>query len=215
MAIRTIQIHGKSFGATPNMVVATLDGSQVFNGAVTTVNEPVWSLPNLALVNQQDLLFTFDVDTDLTGEIPMTVTVSDGTVIFGEILTNYVSMYNPVYTAEQITELANPSTTPAQRNAIYETVANPPLSTEELTTLADPGVAQSVKNTILRQHGCSMMVSSGPSGFQVLDYADPRSNPSINGVAQNPTRDQSGTWWWAISAGSSLSYDLLIPPAKV
>lgn len=216
MAIRTIQMLGKSFGATPSMVVATFDGNQIFNGTVTTVDQPVWSLPNPELIPQQDLLFTFDVDTELNGQIPMTVTVSNGTVIFGSVLANYVGMINPAYTPEQLAQLADPTLTRAERDAIYQTVANPPLTAEELATLADPAVAQSVKNTIVQEHGAAVVVSSGPSGFRRIEPTDPRINPSIDGVAQNPDRtDSPGTWWWVISAGSSLAYDLEISPAVV
>jgi len=214
MAIRTIQFLGMGFGSSPATVTATANGTQIFSGTVTTVDQPVPALPNLALEADQVVLFTYEIDTAFTGEIPMTCAITNGTVIFSEILANYVPIQNPVYTPEQIAILTDPSSTSAQRLPIWTQVATPPFTTEELATLEDPAIAFSTKQQIADAHGCALTVGSGASTFGLIDDTDPRSNVLIDGVAQTPDHSElPGTWWWTLSAGSTISYNMQVDPA--
>lgn len=55
------------------------------------------------------------------------------------------------------------------------------------------------------------VIGSGPDGFFNIDgLGDARSNVFIDGVAQTINHDEelNGTWWFAVPAGSTLTYDL-------
>jgi len=215
MTMRTIQILGQGYGSSPAQITVTSNGTTVFSGAVNTVDQPLPVLPNLA-VDLSNILCTFEIDQAFTGQIPMTCAVSSGTVIFAQIYANYVAILNPVYTPEQITILTSPTTTQAERVTIYTQVANPPLSQTDIDTLLDPAATQEQKNAIIAAHNCTTEISSGVDGFGSIDNTDARSSVAINGIAQTPDHGElPGTWWWAINAGSTLSYQLDVDPATV
>lgn len=214
MAIRTLQFQGIGFGTSPASITVTANGDQIFSGTVTTVDQPVPVLPNFELTPDQVTLFTFEIDTAFSGQIPMTCTVNNGTVIFGEVLANYIGISNPVYSAEQFATLTNPATTRSQRLAIWTQTASVAFTTEELATLEDPSTSQSAVTQIVNAHGCALYTSGGSSEYGSIDSTDARSNAFIDGVAQLPERgDLPGTWWWTIENGSTLSYNLDVEPA--
>jgi hypothetical protein len=216
MTIRTIQIFGQGYGASPAQITATANGNTVFSSTVPTVDQPLPSLPNPALIDTMAVLFTLETDTAFTGAIPMTCAVESGTVIFARILANYVSIPNPVYSPAQLDVLRNPGTSRLDKVAIFTQVATPSLSQQEIDVLLDPAEDIAVKDAILAAHNCLTLISSGADGYGPIVDTDPRSNVAVDGVAQSPdTRFLSGTWWWIIPKGSTLSYDLAVGPATV
>lgn len=218
MATRIVEIYGQGYGSTPATVTATANGATIFSGTVPTLNEAVPDLPNPELVSQMVPLFSFEIDTAFTGQIPMTCTVNNGQVIFAQILANYTAILNPAMTPEQIATLQQPwpTTTRQQAVAIYASVANPPFTPEEMIILEDPNTPQEEGMAIIAAHNASLLVSSGPSGFSRIDNTDPRSNVFIDGVAQLPDHGElPGTWYWLIGMGSVLSYNLDVDPALV
>lgn len=95
MANRTVQIIGQGFGSTPASVTATFNGSQVFSGSVSTINQPVPSMPiDPSLVNSGTVLFTFEIPMNLSGNVPMTVNVDGSMVFFAQIYANYANVAN-------------------------------------------------------------------------------------------------------------------------
>lgn len=53
-------------------------------------------------------------------------------------------------------------------------------------------------------------VSSGPDQYIDINGAgECRTNVVIDGVSQNPVRDDlTGTWWWKLAEGSTITFDL-------
>jgi hypothetical protein len=110
--------------------------------------------------------------------------------------------------------LGNPDTTAQEQVAIFTPLANPPLSQVDIDTLLDPNIALATYNEILAAHNLSLNISSGIDGYAKIDNTDPRSNVQINGVVQTPDHtDLPGAWWWPISSGSTLAYNLDVDPA--
>jgi hypothetical protein len=72
--------------------VATFNGTTVYTGAVPTVNESVPAQPNPDIVSDTTVLFTFDIPVETTGSQEMTIQVTNGTVIFADVLANYCKM---------------------------------------------------------------------------------------------------------------------------
>ena len=216
MANRTIQILGQGYGATPAQITVTANGNTVFSGTVSAVDQPLPALPNLD-INLSEILCTFEIDQAFTGQIPMTCAVSSGTVIFAQVFANYVKIPNPVYTQVQLDVISDPSAPEADKVAIYTQVANPPLSQADIDALLDPAVTPNQKNQILIAHNCQTTISSGANGYGSIDNdSDARSSVFIDGIAQIPDHGElPGTWWWKISLGSTLAYQLDVAPAEI
>lgn len=214
MANRTIQLLGQGYGASPAQVTVTANGTTVFSGTVNTVNESLPPQPTDIMLS--DVLCAFEVDGAITGEIPMTCSVTAGTVIFTQIIGNYVWIPNPIYTSEQRAILNNPSVPWADKTAIWSSEATPPFSQQDIDTLNDSAASWASKQAILEAHNCYQSINSGLNTYNFIASTDPRNSVTINGVAQTPDRSGlPGTWWWTIGAGSILGYqcdtDLFAP----
>jgi hypothetical protein len=211
MANSTIKFLGQGYGATPAAITITANGNTVFSGPVDTVDQlrPVLPNPDLNLVSN---VGTFEVPQNFKGQIPMTCTVTSGTVIFAQVMINNVYISNPGYTPEQLATLTNPATTPADRVAIYTLVAEPAFTQQDIDTLLDPATTPEQANVILEAHNCRPYGSMGADSWYPLNLtnADPRSSVTIDSVLQTPSRDLPGTWWWTVFAGSTMSYQLTV-----
>lgn len=210
MSERTVVFKGLAFGSSPATMQATANGVNVFSGSVTTQNAPVPPMPGPT--SDPVPLFTMTVDTAFTGTVPMTCEVTSGTIIFATIAANYARVVNPIYSAEQYSILVSPTSTDEQRNAIYVAApATPPLSAEDIALIQGPGTPDDQYVAVLNAHNIQPTVSGGVDAFGVISYSDPRTNVYINGILQNPDRTGlGGIWWWTVSAGSTISYDLTV-----
>jgi hypothetical protein len=216
MANRTVQLLGQGYDTSPADITVTANGNIIFSGTISTVNQPLPSLPNLELSNSTVVLCSFDIDQSFVGQIPMSCQINSGTVIFAQIYANYTGIVNPIYTAEQFTVVSSTTAPVADKVAVFTQVANPALSQADIDTLLDPTVSLVQYNAILAAHNLTLVVSSGAAGYYNIDNTDARSNVSIDGVAQTPDHgDLPGTWWWTISSGSTLAYNLDVAPAVV
>ena len=220
MAERTVVFKGLAYGATAATVQITANGVSVFSGTVTTQNQPVPSMPNTEL--DSVALFTMTVDTAFSGTIPMTCEVTNGSVIFAQILANYSNKSNPIYTAEQLAiltssdpNISNPSIN-LQVTPIYVgAAAVPPLSEAEVATLYDVATTAEQYIAIINAHNLNPVINGGVDHIDVISKSDPRNSVSINGIPQLPDRgDLAGIWWWTIPTGSTLSYDLEVSPVE-
>lgn len=217
MTNRILRFKGYGFGATDATVKVTFDGVEVFNGAVTTTSDPIPLMPNPSLASDVVVLFTVEtVPVSFSGTKPMTYEVTNGTVVFADIESNYMLLIpNPVYSAEEFATLTSDTATRAEKLAIMAPHAVPAFNTADESTILNSSDYNEI-NVILAAHGCSLFVSSGPDRFDNTDQngpvTDPRTNVTIDGVA--PTIDRgdtlNGTWYWVINEGSTLSCDVEI-----
>lgn len=84
MATRTIKLMGKAYSTSGDVsLVINFNSTQVFSGTVTTVNG--------AYVGGETPveLATWTVDTSLTGNVPLTIAVSGGSLAFTNLNGNY------------------------------------------------------------------------------------------------------------------------------
>jgi hypothetical protein len=88
MINRTFKFYGKAFSNTEAVTVtvtATFNGQQIYTGTVpTTIN----SAPGF-IKDDPTFLFESTVETELAGLVPLSITVSGGTVFFGKVQANY------------------------------------------------------------------------------------------------------------------------------
>jgi hypothetical protein len=209
MTMRIVQVLGMAFGSSPAEITVTANGTQVFSGTVTTVDQPLPNTPDPAIIADQVPLFTFEIPIDFAGQIPMVCTVNKEAVIFGQVLANYTVIRNSVYSDEQIATLNDPSTTRTQMFEIWNPVANPPFTPEEAAVVQDTSLPWATVQTVLYAHNCATTTSSGSAFYADIDTTDARNDVAIDGVVQEPDHGElPGTWWWLIDEGSVLSYNL-------
>lgn len=92
MATRTIKVMGSAYATSGDVTITVAyNGSTVYTGTVPTTAVEVLPThqPN-ADINWFDTLCSFNSTTDVSGEIPMTITVSGGTVFFSTLHMNYL-----------------------------------------------------------------------------------------------------------------------------
>ena len=100
MTNRTIRCHGQGFGPTAVEISVTANGSQVFNGPVPTVDQPLVPLP--WPLDQSEILFSIEVPMEFQGTMPIEITVNSGSGILLEKLgINYVPLSNNVSSGAQ------------------------------------------------------------------------------------------------------------------
>jgi hypothetical protein len=85
MAERTFEFYGKAYANPGNEVVnitAKFNGIEVYSGPVVTTSISPQAPDN-------DLLFVCNASTDLSGQVPFEITVSGGTLWFGDLNANF------------------------------------------------------------------------------------------------------------------------------
>lgn len=93
MTNRTVQVLGSGYGSSPASITATWNGSQVFSGTVSTQLGTMPVLPNPELTTGE-VLFTFEIPMDASGNFSMTTSVTGNPVLFTTILANYANVAN-------------------------------------------------------------------------------------------------------------------------
>jgi hypothetical protein len=214
MVNRTIQFFGQGcapIGTDPIAITATLGGNVVYTGTipVTGTIPPVYN-PDLDTV-----LFTCELPVDFAGTLPMSISLDSSaaaTARFGKIFSNYMPVFNPVYTQSEIDVISNPSSTFAEKVAIRTAHAVPPLSPAEIVILENGSKEE--RHTVLVAHNLTTMISSGPDAFHsVSSSEDSRTNVVINGTAQTRGDTPHGAWIWQvgpITSPESFEYDLTV-----
>lgn len=204
MTARTFQFYGQGWGQQTAEITVTLAGQTLFSGPIPTVPEQPVPLTNPVLLFSASAL-----DVSDQGAFSMTVTPTVGNVEWVKILTNYVSVANPIYTPEQWAIITDPAQQ-QESYAIINSLASPPFSASELGVLQDPNSTEEEKNAILAAHGVSYMVSTGPAGFSSYFWpGDCRTNVTIDG-APGPApvprpEDAIGDWNYSVYTDRTLS----------
>ena len=99
MTTRTVKMFGLAYGSTPAEIAVTLDGVSVYTGTVTTADAITPFLPNSEIANTTVEFCNFEMPMEFEGSKPMTCMVTNGTVLFAQIVANYSVIGNtdPVY----------------------------------------------------------------------------------------------------------------------
>ena len=212
MTNRTLRFYGKGFGSTPATMDVVMDGTTIFSGPITTVDEQF----NIADVpgwpaSYYNVNFTAELPVLFAGLKPMTVTVTNGTIVVGVITANYQSVPNPVFTTEEFDKLNDINTsTDAERLAIRSAKAVPAFSQADLDIIAGPW--SPAKQVVYVAHGVATYVGDPTSWYDTNIPGDSRANTVLNGVATTPDRlsGEDGTWAWTLYSGDTLAYNLEI-----
>jgi len=90
MVQRTVKLLGIAYSTSGNVhVQATYNGIEILNGPVTTTLTEVIPHNGQVSVSSLDELVRFETTTDTTGQIPVSITVTGGTLVFRNFLMNY------------------------------------------------------------------------------------------------------------------------------
>ena len=91
MTIRTFKQLGQAYGTTPVTIVAKIDGQEVFNGTLHTLDQPLPTMPIGKFgLGWGSPLFAWTNDVEFSGVKTMEVTVTGGTVILSNTVANYI-----------------------------------------------------------------------------------------------------------------------------
>ncbi len=107
MATRIFKFYGRAYSdSDPVSVTATFNGEQVHSGPVPTFNQLP---PNQKSLDDPGLvMFEYTGSTDLSGNIPLTLLVTNGTLFFGTIHANYSGYEVEDLSAEILTVITTP-----------------------------------------------------------------------------------------------------------
>jgi hypothetical protein len=203
MANRTIQFLGSGYaptGTDPITISATLAGNVVYTGTIPTSYTSEIDRDPANTVE----LFNCELPVDFSGTVPMSITLDSPvgvSVYFEQINSNYMRVYNPVYSEVDREVLQNPDSTQAEKTAIFIERAVPPLSAAEIA-IFETGTSEE-KSAVRDAHNLQLFISSGPTKFfPVYGSAagsEARSNVVINGTAQTRAAEPNGQWGWVVS----------------
>jgi hypothetical protein len=88
MVQRIVKMMGVAYSTTGDVhVQATYNGVEITNAPVTTIVTDVIPMPDPA--DTQTELVMFETTTDITGQIPVSITVTGGTLFFRHFWMNY------------------------------------------------------------------------------------------------------------------------------
>jgi hypothetical protein len=95
MTTRTFKQYGQGYGATPATITVTLDGVEIFNGDIATLNQPVPDMPIVPGENLGVELYSWTKDVTYQGAQSLQITVADGTFLMSKSVANYFKYIDP------------------------------------------------------------------------------------------------------------------------
>ena len=232
---RTLQFYGAAYGDSNVSLTATINNNVVFSGEVPTINSPMplspIDLTSVLFSIDNSVLFP----TNWQGSLPMSITVTGGNgVVFTDIKSNYmplpptpvqqIVMENSSIEGNVLTVGAVTSGTVTANLKLAGTgvlsntwIQSGSGSTWIVATRPVPTVAQSVPSTTITSELYTLTPGNAttyrscyfgkPTNSE--NTIDPRSSVTIDGVSQvSPSVPSKGVWTWAVSTGSTISYNL-------
>lgn len=209
MSNRTIQILGYGYGSTTCSANVSYNGNTVFSGTIPTLDQA----QILVLPTEQVTIFTFEIDVSTAGTFPLIINVTGGnTVYIEQVLSNYMPVPNPVYSASDFSIVTDPNSTSAQKLAVFEPLAVPPLSAADIAVLQQ-NVTTPEAQAVLAAHGLSFFVSTGATSYLPISLPQAKSNVIINGSNQQPGNTPPGEWGYQVpivSGTGTFACDLIV-----
>jgi hypothetical protein len=210
---RTMNFYGYGYGSTPANVTVTLNGTEIFSGEISTLDqESVYLHPD-----EQVVIFTAQIPMDFAGNANVAVSVNNGYVHNDYVSINYQTVPNPAYTSEQLAVLTDPASTRSEVVAIYATAAQPPFTAEEIAflELSNPE-DQPARQALVSAHGVAAYIAdpdqfgppSAPGDYRPVVYVD-----GVEQLIPQP-RLYPGTYSWGVDAGSVFSGNVIISPVQ-
>jgi len=97
MVTRTAKFMGTAYSATGSTISLEVEYNNVvvFSGTLPAITQSPLptTQPNTTTMPWEQELFTFETDTDLTGQVPSKITVNNGILFFGHFVMNYSGNY--------------------------------------------------------------------------------------------------------------------------
>ena len=148
MVARTAKFIGSAYSTGSSISLEVqYNNSIVYSGNIAaTTQDPLPLISPTDVI--PDSLFTFVTDTDITGEIPVTITVTGGTLFFYHVQMNYTA--NCVVNLEDWLNPTNPPTWVLTPVAPVDHFENPSTSTSEtdnITNTTKNGIAWPWRNS--------------------------------------------------------------------
>lgn len=101
MTTRTVQLIGKAYNTTGTLDVSLwVNNVELFNGTVEASTDPV---PSSLRRQDAEVVFTFDLSTDIVGTVPFLVTIEGGPLAFYTLKSNYTGLVRAPEDANIIT----------------------------------------------------------------------------------------------------------------
>jgi hypothetical protein len=136
MTTRTFKQYGQGYGATPATIAVILDGVEIFNGDIPTLNEP---FPFPPIISSETLgveIYSWTDDVTFQGTKSLQITVANGTFFMADSFANYFRYTNP----------PNPDASSGPNNFIffYNVTIDGNVITDPLTDVSIDGVTQTI-----------------------------------------------------------------------
>lgn len=220
MPTRTVKLMGKLWGdpSNPASINVTWNSIPVYSGTAPTLAGNFEYLE----FNQLDELCSWSMDTAISGPVPLAISVANGTLGWGTLLSNYTNFINQLQFKAGTTW---PITTPASAEALMV----------DANDLDDAGFQS--KYGVDKTTACNAVESVIVQGFDVVfaDIAIPRyisnfrddgkNNVKIDGspvfrrwadtdIPPGATVPCVTTWTYRVPPGSTLTCDVNVIPAQ-
>ena len=137
MTTRTFKQYGQGYGATPVTITVTLNGVEIFNGDIATLDQPVPDMPILSGENFGVEIYSWTKDLTFQGTDSLQITVADGIFLMSQSVANYFKYPVP-------DSPSGPYATSGPDNFVpfYYYTADGDIITDPISNVAIDGVAQ-------------------------------------------------------------------------
>lgn len=215
MANRTFKVYGQAYAESGDVSVAmTVNGTEVFNGAVSDSTTPRVGQPTT-----ENQLWTYELDENTTGNLSVSIAVTGGELCFGPTFhnlsqskaipmswfeaqgTDILSTANQTYMATNIGQAA----LDAQQAGLYDKLV--------AGTVTAPVVGGEVQVT----EETEAILRANELGPRTVDdfvpAIDVRDNLTVSGQSEvASTAEEKALWWPIVADGETLTYDWTFDP---